>query len=971
MNLTSFAALLLSIGAKIIPVSDSEGLRSVGAHYSKYPDRKTVTIRPSKNDYDDISSDFLWGIKQANQGGRLLLEKGKKYVIGKKLDLTFLDNIEVQLEGELKFTNNITYWQANNYYYDFQKSITFWRWGGNDIKIFGSGTLNGNGQAWYNAFAGLEILDSSNTFYRPILFLTDNATRVSVEGITQLNSPCWTNFFVNTKDISFDDVFIHAYSTNASALPKNTDGFDSYNVDGLTVTNTRVDIGDDCFSPKPNTTNIFVQNLWCNNTHGVSMGSIGQYSGELDIIENAWIENVTLLNGQNGARLKAWAGQDVGYGRINNITYKNIQIQNTDNPVVLDQCYFNINATECAQYPSAVNITNIVFENIWGTSSGKEGLVVADLTCSPAAVCTNVTLQDISLTSPAGSPAEIVCTGITGGIGVDCGSGKTTLLEHILQSPDHGLRIAVIVNDMSSLNIDATLIKHHTVSHTKESLIQLQNGCICCTLRGDLLSELARLTTQKEVEYVVIESTGISEPMQVAETFTAEFSAAMVQAEAEGGVLDEEGKKILDQINTLGGLHQLSTLDTTVTVIDAFNLLSNLDTTDFLSDRYGSDTIIPEDERTISDLMVDQIEFADVILINKMDMLADRPQDRERILRLVTTLNPSAKVLQTSYSRVDVKEILDTGRFDFIKAASGAGWLRSLHEMSKLKMGNGEERWAPKPETLEYGINNFVYTARRPFHPRRLYNLLHDKFIILQNAADDADDDDEEQEEGENASDAESDTGIHSESDSDAEEDDDDEGEPTQPAPQEILANKRAHPILQPLLRSKGFFWLATRPYQFGEWSQAGAMLTMNCGGPWFAEVPDEAWPEDGDVRKSIADDFQGEWGDRRQEIVFIGEGVDVDGVTRLLDECLLNTKEMKKWEKVMRDRKMERGEKQEVMWGIWEDGWEEWPAVDEEEEDDEKMEVEEEKTEGEKKKRRISEFMHGGHHRHSTHKHR
>ncbi|OJJ95157.1 hypothetical protein ASPACDRAFT_1908493 [Aspergillus aculeatus ATCC 16872] len=435
MKLVSIAALLLGAvpiavnaaavggtpnGAKIIPVSDAAGLRSVGAHSSKYPNRKTVTIRPSKNDYDDISSDFLWGIKQANHGGRLLLEKGKKYVIGKKLDLTFLDNIEVQLEGELKFTNNITYWQANNYYYDFQKSITFWRWGGNDIKIFGSGTLNGNGQAWYNAFAGLEILDSSNTFYRPILFLTDNATRVSVEGITQLNSPCWTNFFVNTKDISFDDVYIHAFSTNASALPKNTDGFDSYNVDGLTVTNTRVDIGDDCFSPKPNTTNIFVQNLWCNNTHGVSMGSIGQYPGELDIIENAWIENVTLLNGQNGARLKAWAGPDVGYGRINNITYKNIQIQNTDNPVVLDQCYFDINATECAQYPSSVNITNILFENIWGTSSGKEGLVVADLTCSPAAVCTNVTLQDVSLTSPAGSPAEIICSGITGGIGVDC-----------------------------------------------------------------------------------------------------------------------------------------------------------------------------------------------------------------------------------------------------------------------------------------------------------------------------------------------------------------------------------------------------------------------------------------------------------------------------------------------------------------------------------------------------------------------
>ncbi|KAJ5432390.1 exopolygalacturonase B [Penicillium daleae] len=409
-------------GAQIIPVHDKSSLRHVGAHGQKYPDRRTVTIRPSKNDKDDISEDFLWGIKHANHGGRLLLKKGKTYVIGKKLDLSFLDNVEVQLEGEIKFTDDIDYWQANNFYYSFQKSITFWVWGGKDIKIFGHGTLNGNGQAWYNAFAGREILDSNNTFYRPILFLTDNATRVSVEGITQLNSPCWTNFFVRTNDVSFDNVFINAFSTNASALPKNTDGFDTLNVNGLSVTNTRVDIGDDCFSPKPNTSNIFVQNLWCNNTHGVSMGSIGQYSGVEDIIEHAYIENVTLLNGQNGARLKAWAGQDVGYGRINNITYRNIHIENTDMPVVLDQCYFDINATECAAYPSAVNITNIVFDNIYGTSSGKNGKEVVDLTCSPNAVCSGIHLSRINLTSPAGSPPVVICDGIQGDIGVNCTS---------------------------------------------------------------------------------------------------------------------------------------------------------------------------------------------------------------------------------------------------------------------------------------------------------------------------------------------------------------------------------------------------------------------------------------------------------------------------------------------------------------------------------------------------------------------
>ncbi|KAK1148428.1 hypothetical protein N8T08_009431 [Aspergillus melleus] len=412
-------------GARIIPVGDQAELRRVGAHHHKHRDRRTVTIRSSRNDTDDISSDFLWGIKRANRGGRLLLKKGEKYVIGKRLDLNFLDNVEVQLDGEVKFTDDVPYWQANNFYYDFQKSITFWRWGGQDIKIFGKGVLNGNGQRWYNEFAGQEILDPDNEYYRPILFVTENATRVSVEGITQLNSPCWTNFFVQSKDVSFDNVYVNAFSTNASALPKNSDGFDSLNVDGLRVTNTRVNVGDDCFSPKPNTTNVFVQNLWCNGTHGVSMGSIGQYPGVMDIIEHAYIENVTLLNGQNGARLKAWAGEDVGYGRINNITYKNIRIENTDSPLVLDQCYFNIEAEECAAHPSRVNVTNIVFDNIYGTSSGKEGAVVADLICSPNSVCSGIRLNDINITSPAASPPVIICDGIQGDIGVECQSSSS------------------------------------------------------------------------------------------------------------------------------------------------------------------------------------------------------------------------------------------------------------------------------------------------------------------------------------------------------------------------------------------------------------------------------------------------------------------------------------------------------------------------------------------------------------------
>ncbi|THC93027.1 hypothetical protein EYZ11_007481 [Aspergillus tanneri] len=468
---------------------------------------------------------------------------------------------------------------------------------------------------------------------------------------------------------------------------------------------------------------------------------------------------------------------------------------------------------------------------------------------------------------------------------------------------------------------------------TKETLIQLQNGCICCTLRGDLLSELARLTHQDDVQYVVIESTGISEPMQVAETFTAEFSSAMLEAD----VVDDEGKEILNQIVKLGGLHTLAKLDTTVTVIDAFNLLTNFDTAEFLSDRYGG-TIIPEDERTISDLMVDQIEFADVIIINKIETVD--ATTRDRIRTLLKTLNPTAKMLETNYSRVDVHEILDTGRFNFLKAASGAGWLRSLHEMTKRETAVGE-RMAPVPETIEYGINSFVYTARRPFHPRRLFGLLHDKFILLQNSEEEQEGEEDKDEEGE------------SENDTSEEEGEDDEEEYIQKDPQIILQNKRSHPILHPVLRSKGFFWLATRPDQFGEWSQAGGMLTVGCGGPWFAEVPDEAWPEDMDVRRSIEADFQGRWGDRRQEIVFIGEAIDAMAITGMLDECLLQDAEMKLWEEMM--EAVPRGKRSLAMMEVWEDGWEGWPE-----------EEEEDIPEG---KHRISEHLGHGHgHGHKHH---
>ncbi|KAK3390100.1 exo-polygalacturonase [Podospora didyma] len=386
---------------------------------ARRPCRKIVKIRASANDTDDVADEFLQGLHDANYGGTLQLSKGQTFVIGKPLDLTFLDNVHVHLDGEIKFTNNTPYWQANAFRHPFQNSIMFWKWGGKDIKIFGEGVLNGNGQRWWNEFAGLEILDPTNAYLRPILFYAENATGLAIEGIHLKDSPCWTTFFVTSKDISLKDVACTAESNNATALPKNTDFFDSLNVEHVTVERAWVNIGDDCFSPKSNATDLYVNTMYCNGTHGQSMGSIGQYSGEKSFIRNVHIENMWMLNGQHGARLKSWAGQNVGYGFIDNVTFKNFWNANNEYSAFLDSCYFNINATTCAAFPSQVNITNVRFENFTGSTSGKYGRAVARLTCSPNAICENISFKNFDVTSPCG-PAVIICDGIHGGIGTPC-----------------------------------------------------------------------------------------------------------------------------------------------------------------------------------------------------------------------------------------------------------------------------------------------------------------------------------------------------------------------------------------------------------------------------------------------------------------------------------------------------------------------------------------------------------------------
>lgn len=485
------------------------------------------------------------------------------------------------------------------------------------------------------------------------------------------------------------------------------------------------------------------------------------------------------------------------------------------------------------------------------------------------------------------------------------GSGKTTLLERILTS-SHGYRIGVIVNDMGALNIDAALLANHKVHQSEERVVEMQNGCICCTLRGDLLEEVARLAMEGNVDYLVIESSGISEPMQVAETFSDQFAEMHVQAgldlELEMAA-DEDSKMRNSNVAKVlkdGGLSQMSRLDCCVTMVDAVNFFNDYETADFLVDRHGKDDVPEEDDRNVSDLQTDQIEFANTVIINKCDLVPSK--EVEKIRALVKMLNPDARILTSIRSNVDVSSLLNTNLFDYEKAAMGAGWLKSLRE-------------EVKPETEEYGIGSFVFRARRPFHPERLWNTVKNNFVVIQEEYidDGVEGDDEMDEDGKEDKDGDSDVAMEI----------DDEKQP-QLNPKLRLESKKANPTFAPLLRSKGFFWLATRSNMFGEWSQAGVMLTLSGGDLWRCEMPESEWPDSEEIRKAIKADFQGKWGDRRQEIVLIGQEMQKGGQQRLqaaLDACLLDDKEWAQWEKIMNNRKWDQKRKKEELEKIFEDG--------------------------------------------------
>ncbi|KAI8892727.1 CobW/HypB/UreG, nucleotide-binding domain-containing protein [Globomyces pollinis-pini] len=465
------------------------------------------------------------------------------------------------------------------------------------------------------------------------------------------------------------------------------------------------------------------------------------------------------------------------------------------------------------------------------------------------------------------------------------GSGKTTLLKHILMNKK-GLKCAVIVNDMASINIDAAMVHKTSLIQKQESLVQLQNGCICCTLRGDLLQEISNLVSMGDFDYLVIESTGISEPMQVAETF------AMTSEELQNfGANDPEVAA-----QALESLVGKARLDTCVTVIDVSTLLSYFDEALFLGQKFKDAE--KDDDRTVVDLLVDQIEFSNVIIMNKIATVRKDVVAKCKVL--IQKLNPKAKILESNYCNIDVRDILNTNLFDYNQAMTAPGWLQSLQD-------------GHTPETEEYGISSFVYRARKPFHPQRLFDLLQKNFVIIEapGGSDEMGTDDEGFE-----TDDEEDVDEEEEVEEEKEGEEEEEFEEMlvdQDDARVRLSNKKKS-AFGPVFRSKGFLWIATRSACMGEWSQAGPMITIGNGGIWFSELDKEHWPIEEDLVKSIRADFEGEHGDKRQEIVFIGQfgGEKKQNKLRsVLNACLLTKKEYQSFQ--AGDMKS------------WEDPWEQW----------------------------------------------
>ena len=371
------------------------------------------------------------------------------------------------------------------------------------------------------------------------------------------------------------------------------------------------------------------------------------------------------------------------------------------------------------------------------------------------------------------------------------GAGKTTLLNHVLHNKQ-GLKVAVIVNDMSEVNIDAQMVQRENVlSRTDEKLVEMSNGCICCTLREDLIVEVEKLAKENRFDYLLIESTGISEPVPVAQTFS-----------------------YVDQNQGID-LSTFSFIDTMVTVVDCFNFFKDFGSADTLIDRLLTDDDM--DNRTIVNLLTDQVEFANVIILNKTDLMADSSISLLRAA--IAKLNPGAKIIESQFSQVEPSEIIGTGLFDFQAAASSAGWIRELEQEHT-------------PETEEYGISSFVFRSQKPFHPQRFYRYLNDIY------------------------------------------------------PHNII-------------RAKGLFWIASRPDDAISFSQAGGSLRLENAGSWWSSMSEEvriSHPQYQDAKPDLVARWHPEWEDRKIELVFIGQDLNVASLTADIESCLITSEETENW---------------------------------------------------------------------------
>lgn len=354
--------------------------------------------------------------KRCAKNGKVVLDK--YYSVDSLLFTTGLDDVEIELSGTVQYTPDIAKWSPQSYYLTYQNATTFWFLSGNNIHLYGGGTIDGNGQVWWDTLRTSGSTGtaggSSTTFARPVPLTVGNATNVVIENIFEIGSPFWNNFVYQSSNVTYNNITINAVSYSSSPTA-NSDGWDIYRSDGVTITNSWINNDDDCVSFKPNSTNIIVSNLWCNGSHGVSVGSLGQYAGETDIVANVTVHNVSMNNAQNGARIKVFGGNPSptstaggGTGFVKNITFSDYKVTNVDNPVIIDQCY-DTAADVCAQYPSTLSISDVHFINITGTSSGKEGDVVVDIECS--AECVDITATGTSITSPKGA-SVYVCANI-------------------------------------------------------------------------------------------------------------------------------------------------------------------------------------------------------------------------------------------------------------------------------------------------------------------------------------------------------------------------------------------------------------------------------------------------------------------------------------------------------------------------------------------------------------------------------